>query len=123
MTSQIQRNIWMTWREWPLIFLYLALAWEHQFLAFYLHERTVLARQHDQLGHLDLLAVEEGVMERHSRPTMVMSYRLMNNLFPTIIDRWFWLHRHMRGDVDTRDILTWLVRRPLRYRLQNSLAN
>jgi hypothetical protein len=25
---------------------------------------------------------------------MVMIYRLRNNLFLTIIGRWFWLHRH-----------------------------
>jgi hypothetical protein len=54
----------MSWREWPLLFLYLALAWEHLFLSFYLHGRTVLARQHDQLRYLDLLVVEEGVMEK-----------------------------------------------------------
>jgi len=54
----------MTWREWPLLSLYLALAWEHQFISFYLHGRIVLARQHNQLGHLDLLVVEEGVREK-----------------------------------------------------------
>jgi len=52
----------MTWREWPLIFLYLSQAWEHHFLASYLHEKTAQVRQHDQFGHLDFLAVEEGVM-------------------------------------------------------------
>jgi hypothetical protein len=53
----------MTWRECPLISLYVALAWEHHFLSFYFHEKTVWERKHDQLGHLDFLAVEEGVME------------------------------------------------------------
>jgi hypothetical protein len=52
----------MTWREWPLIFPCLALTWEHHFLALCLHERILLARQHDQLRHLYLLA-GEGVME------------------------------------------------------------
>jgi hypothetical protein len=39
-------------KDWPLLFPYLALAWEHQFLAFFLHERTLLARNHDQIGNL-----------------------------------------------------------------------
>jgi hypothetical protein len=52
----------MTWREWPLLLLYLALAWEHQFLASYLHEKIVWVRQHDHLGHLDFSTMEEGVM-------------------------------------------------------------
>jgi hypothetical protein len=52
----------MIWRDWPLLFPYLTLSWEHQFLAFCLNESTVLSKQHDQLGNLDLLAMEEGVM-------------------------------------------------------------
>jgi hypothetical protein len=43
---------------------YLALAWEHHFSSFYLHRRTVLEIKHDHLGHLDLLAVEDGVMAK-----------------------------------------------------------
>jgi hypothetical protein len=53
---------------------------------------------------------------------MVMSFMLMNNLLSAIIGKWIWLYRHMRGDMDTREILTSLERRPLRYRLHNSLS-
>jgi hypothetical protein len=52
----------VTWREWPLISLYLDLSWEHHLLASYLHEKTIWEGQHDQVGNLDFLAVEEWVI-------------------------------------------------------------
>jgi hypothetical protein len=51
-----------------------------------------------------------------------MRNRLMENLFPTIIGRQFWLHRHMRGNTDTRKVLMWLEGRYLRLGLETSPA-
>jgi hypothetical protein len=69
----------MTWREWPLLLLYLVLAWEHQFLAFYLHEKIARVRQHDHIGNLDFFTVEEGVMANHGNELQADEKSLANH--------------------------------------------
>jgi hypothetical protein len=54
---------------------------------------------------------------------MMMYNGMMDNFLPAIIDRLLWLHRDMRGNTDTREVLMRLERRSLRSRLQNPLAN
>jgi hypothetical protein len=69
------------------------------------------------------LVVEVVVKERIQWATVVVNNRLVDNLLPTIVGRWFWSHRHMRRDSDTREILMCLEGRSFGSGLEDFMAN
>jgi hypothetical protein len=48
---------------------------------------------------------------------MMMYNKMMENFLPSIIDKLLWLHRDMRGNMDTKEFFMRLERRSLRSRL------